>query len=79
LTTRSTDSLDDRALLRGALKALTEEQRSLIELASFGGLTQTEISQHIGQPLGTVKTRIRFGMMQLREQLGAVPREDIKP
>ncbi len=46
---------------------LSEDQRRAIELAFFGGLTQTEIAQQLRQPIGTVKARIRRGLMKLRQ------------
>ncbi len=57
------------ALVHAALKTLSAEQRQAIELAYFGGLTQTEIAATLKQPLGTVKARIRRGMLQLRDAL----------
>jgi RNA polymerase sigma-70 factor, ECF subfamily len=52
-----------------ALATLPSEQREAIELAFLGGLTQQEISRRLGQPLGTIKARIRRGMLALRDVL----------
>lgn len=57
------------ALVRGALATLPYEQRQAIEMAFLGGMTQEEIAESLGQPLGTLKARIRRGMLRLREGL----------
>ncbi len=54
---------------RRALEGLQQEQRDAIQWAFFGGLSHSEIAARAGLPLGTVKTRIRTGMMKLREAL----------
>jgi RNA polymerase sigma-70 factor (ECF subfamily) len=60
---------DEAARVRSVLNNLPTEQREAIELAFFGDLTHHEIAARLGQPLGTVKARIRRGLLKLREQL----------
>ena len=54
-------------LVREAIQKLSKDQREAIELAFFSSLTQTKIAERIGEPLGTIKARIRRGMMKLKE------------
>ena len=62
--------LSDRAeMLRNALQKISEKQRKVIQISYFDGLSQSEISDEYDIPLGTVKTRMRDGMMKLREIL----------
>jgi len=58
-------------MVHRAVEHLSPDQREAIEMAFFGGLTQTEISEKLQTPLGTVKARIRRGMMKLKELLKA--------
>ena len=60
---------EQRSLVTSALAQLPDEQQRPLILAYFDGLTQTEIAARLGAPLGTVKTRMRTGMMKLREML----------
>ena len=61
---------EQREIVARALATLPEEQRRTLNLAYFEGLTQSEIAEKLGTPLGTVKTRMRSGMIKLRELLG---------
>ena len=77
----SSPSVDDSAgtlwaqekagAVRAALATLAPEQQRAVELAFFGGLTQQEIAARLNEPLGTIKARIRRGLLKLRETLPA--------
>lgn len=58
-----------RNRVRKALSQLPDEQRETLIMAYFKGYTQSQISEALGQPLGTIKTRIRLGMQKLRKLL----------
>ena len=62
---------DTRRGVQEALQTLPEQQRIALEMAYFQGMSHTEIATALGQPLGTVKDRIRNGMMHLRKRLKA--------
>ncbi|HEX8806033.1 MAG TPA: sigma-70 family RNA polymerase sigma factor [Candidatus Aquilonibacter sp.] len=73
------DALEDTAfknmncqIVRDAMAQLPDEQRTLIQLGFFGGLTHQELARRTGVPLGTVKTRIRAGLRKLRAMLDGV-------
>ena len=59
----------DRDAVQGALRVLSDVQREAIELAYFGGLTQQEIAARTDTPLGTVKSRMRLGLLAMRRAL----------
>ncbi len=63
----------DAVEIRTALAGLSEVQREAIELAYWGGLSQTEIAARTGAPLGTVKSRMRLGLLALRRGLTGEP------
>jgi RNA polymerase sigma-70 factor (ECF subfamily) len=66
-----------RGHVLAALGALPNEQRQALELAYFGGLSQSEIAERTGQPLGTIKTRMRLALQKLRERLSSLA-EDMR-
>jgi RNA polymerase sigma-70 factor, ECF subfamily len=57
--------------IRAALRTMSPPQRSALEMAYFEGLTHVEIAEKTGEPLGTIKTRIRTGLLSLRKVLAA--------
>ena len=62
---------EENEILRSAVMKLNQEQREAIEMAYFKGLTQQEIAVQLDEPLGTVKARIRRGIVRLRKLMGA--------
>jgi RNA polymerase sigma-70 factor, ECF subfamily len=60
---------DQAKVIRAAMDRLTENQRRVIELAYYEGLSQTEMAEKLGEPLGTIKTWVRGALKKLREEL----------
>lgn len=67
---QSTGQNERRTRIQLALGELPTEQREALVLAFFGGLSHAELAERLGQPLGTIKTRIRLGLRRLRSLLG---------
>jgi RNA polymerase sigma-70 factor, ECF subfamily len=62
-------SAEEAARVRHALAGLSQVQRAVIELAFYGGFTHAEIAEQLREPLGTIKTKVRLGLMKLRTAL----------
>jgi RNA polymerase sigma-70 factor (ECF subfamily) len=68
-TTGDPEHAERRTLVRRALVGLSDPQRQAVELAFYEGLSHSEIAERLGEPLGTIKTRLRLGMQKLRDTL----------
>jgi RNA polymerase sigma-70 factor (ECF subfamily) len=71
------EASERRRIVGEALTGLPAEQREALELGYFGGFSQTEIAERTGQPLGTVKTRMRLALQKLRSQLQVLGSEGV--
>jgi RNA polymerase sigma factor (sigma-70 family) len=65
-----------RRVVQEALKGLPSEQREALELAYYGGLTQSQLAERLGQPLGTIKSRMFMGLARLRDLLAQAGLEE---
>jgi RNA polymerase sigma-70 factor (ECF subfamily) len=66
------EGAERRQLVYSALTELPADQRRTLELAYFRGLSQSEIAEFLGEPLGTIKTRMRLGMQKMRDKLSGL-------
>ena len=69
-TAEAVEASLDAQRVRGAVATLTDVQREAVELAYFGGYTHTEVATMLDVPIGTAKTRIRDGLIRLRDSMG---------
>ena len=64
-------NLENAEIVHAALDGISEKQRQALILAYYEGLTQTQIAERLGEPLGTIKTRMRNGLLKLHGLLAA--------